>query len=83
MALADPEAKPEIYARNLTYIHYGLSKDAEAALIDISFGLPKGSRTILVGANGGAYPDSYVSCDLIARLQLGNLLCYRFSRENV
>lgn len=51
-AIVDPEAKPEIYAQNLTYIHYGLDKDAEAALIDISFALPKGSRTILVGANG-------------------------------
>ena len=51
--MTDTKEMPEIYAHNLTYIHYGLDKDAEAALVDISFSLPKGSRTILVGANGG------------------------------
>lgn len=54
MASTEIPGSPEIYAHNLTYLHYGLDKSAEAALIDISFSLPKGSRTILVGANGGS-----------------------------
>lgn len=45
----------EIYAKNLTYKH---NPNVEASLIDISFDLPKGSRTILVGANGGACVSS-------------------------
>lgn len=53
MTTTNDTTQPEVYARNLTYLHYGLDKNAEAALIDISFSLPKGSRTILVGANGG------------------------------
>lgn len=34
----------------LTYRH---NPTAEASLLDISIHLPKGSRTILIGANGG------------------------------
>ena len=54
-----------IKVENLTYVH--LSEDASSssslsgpALDNISFSLPRGSRTILVGANGGQ-PESYFS----------------------
>ncbi|KAI0320210.1 P-loop containing nucleoside triphosphate hydrolase protein [Amylostereum chailletii] len=40
----------EIEVQNLTYAHNGTSS---ASLKDVSLHLPKGSRTILVGANGG------------------------------
>ena len=42
----------EISAQNLTYKH---TPDVEPSLVDISFQLPKGSRTILIGANGGMF----------------------------
>ena len=42
----------EISAQNLTYKH---TPDVEPSLVDISFQLPKGSRTILIGANGGTF----------------------------
>lgn len=54
MAAAGPETtSPEIYVNNLTFQHNQLDKDATPSLIDINLALPKGSRTILVGANGG------------------------------
>ncbi len=40
----------EIYINNLTYTH---RKGASPSLSDVNIRLPKGSRTILVGANGG------------------------------
>ena len=44
----------EISVANLTYSHNRSAiTDVEPALLDISFTLPKGSRTLLVGANGG------------------------------
>lgn len=44
-------SKYEIFIENLTYTHPGA---LEPSLNDITLRLPKGSRTILVGANGGA-----------------------------
>lgn len=39
-----------ISVNGLTYTHNSLSPPS---LVDISLTLPKGSRTILIGANGG------------------------------
>ena len=47
----------EITVQNLTYHH---DPSAPASLSDIDIDLPKGSRTLLIGANGGvcfARPD--------------------------
>jgi CCR4-NOT complex subunit CAF16 len=42
--------RAEIFVRNLTYSH---SPSTPAVLKDINITLPKGSRTLLIGANGG------------------------------
>jgi ABC-type transport system involved in cytochrome bd biosynthesis fused ATPase/permease subunit len=39
-----------IQASNLSYRH---AQDTKASLSDLNFALPHGSRTILIGANGG------------------------------
>jgi len=43
-------ATPAIYAKNLSYAY---RSDASLSLIDVNLSLPKGSRTLIVGANGG------------------------------
>lgn len=45
----------EIYVNDLTFSHKPSDPRVEASLLNISLALPKGSRTILVGANGGKY----------------------------
>ena len=42
----------EILVQNLTYSH---DPSAPASLSDINISLPKGSRTLLIGANGGVH----------------------------
>ncbi|KAL4245820.1 P-loop containing nucleoside triphosphate hydrolase [Abortiporus biennis] len=42
----------EIYSKELTYRHRPHDEESEPSLKDITFGLPKGSRTLLIGANG-------------------------------
>ncbi len=41
-----------ISVNSLTYAHNSFS---EPSLVDVRLHLPKGSRTILIGANGGSY----------------------------
>ena len=43
----------EIYVDHLTFSHNPSDTRVEPSLVDISLSLPKGSRTILIGANGG------------------------------
>jgi ABC-type multidrug transport system fused ATPase/permease subunit len=43
---------PEIFVRNLTFSH---SPAAPPSLSDVNITLPKGSRTLLIGANGGVH----------------------------
>ena len=50
-----PASQYEISIDNLTYSH---APGAPSSLTDINIHLPKGSRTILVGANGGAGHNS-------------------------
>lgn len=50
----------EIYVNNLTFSHNPLNASLEPSLIDINLLLPKGSRTILVGANGGALAFTFL-----------------------
>jgi CCR4-NOT complex subunit CAF16 len=47
--MASDEAT-DISVLNLTYSH---TNSASPSLLDISLHLPRGSRTILIGANGG------------------------------
>lgn len=42
-----------IDVKALTYNHLSYSNNATPALVDLALGLPKGSRTLLIGANGG------------------------------
>jgi CCR4-NOT complex subunit CAF16 len=42
----------EVFVQNLTYSH---DRFAPPALSDINISLPKGSRTLLIGANGGGH----------------------------
>lgn len=41
----------EVAVNNLTYSH---TPDGPNSLADVSFSLPKGSRMIIIGANGGS-----------------------------
>jgi len=43
---------PEIIVQNLTYSH---ASSASPSLSNINITLPKGSRTLLIGANGGVH----------------------------
>ena len=43
----------EIFVQNLTFSHVPSNPSVEPSLVDISLALPKGSRTVLIGANGG------------------------------
>ena len=55
-----PEAmvgNTEILVQNLTYSH-DRDPSTPASLSDINISLPKGSRTLLIGANGGVHPPS-------------------------
>ncbi len=52
-AQAEDGPQHEIDVQNLTYSHTRTGPHVEPALVDISFTLPKGTRTIIVGANGG------------------------------
>lgn len=51
--MSSEKAASEIAIDNLTFQH---NSAFEPALKEINLFLPKGSRTILVGANGGARP---------------------------
>lgn len=46
-------SSPEIEVVKLTFSHNPSDTRVEPSLVDINISLPKGSRTILVGANGG------------------------------
>ena len=52
----------EIFVRNLTFTFVPLQPDVPPSLVDIALALPKGSRTILIGANGGACSGWLVGC---------------------
>lgn len=69
---------------NLTYRHNTDLPSDGPALSDVSLKLPRGSRTILIGANGG---ESHIQCILlyldIRLFQPENQLFYKFSQENV
>lgn len=43
----------EIFVRDLTFSFAPLDPAVPPSLVNISLALPKGSRTILIGANGG------------------------------
>jgi CCR4-NOT complex subunit CAF16 len=45
----------EIFVQNLTYFH---DPSGPPSLSDINISLPKGSRTLLIGANGGVHSTS-------------------------
>ena len=45
----------EIFVQNLTFSFAPLRPEVPPSLVDISLALPKGSRTILIGANGGRW----------------------------
>lgn len=42
-----------IDVKALTYNHLSNSNNVTPALVDLALSLPKGSRTLLIGANGG------------------------------
>lgn len=54
---------PEISVNKLTFSHAPANPQVEPSLIDISLALQKGSRTILVGANGGK-SNLWLQCSL-------------------
>lgn len=75
--MAASDAQYEVDIEHLTYNH---TPSVPPSLIDVSIKLPKGSRTILVGANGGElvlqlYQRSLLTPSLP---QLESLLCCRF-----
>lgn len=45
---------PAIDVEHLTFAH---KSDSAPVLIDLNLQLPRGSRTLLIGANGGQLPD--------------------------
>ena len=58
----------EIFIRNLTYFH---DPSRPPSLSDINISLPKGSRTLLIGANGGvhsAFPPHSDQCHCLSTL---------------
>lgn len=57
----------EISVDKLTYAH---AQETEPSLSDVNLHLPKGSRTILVGANGGAQSHSAGNVSLFSLSQL-------------
>lgn len=68
----------EIDVERLTYNH---THSAPPSLSNVFIKLPKGSRTILVGANGGELGFLLFkehTQRLTDPLQLANQLCYRF-----
>lgn len=75
--MAATEFQYEIDIERLTYNH---TPSAPPSLTDVSIKLPKGSRTILVGANGGEFTFLFCQRTLVTRgcPQLANLLCFRF-----
>ena len=52
---------PEIFVKNLTFSFAPSDPNVQPSLINVCLGLPKGSRTILVGANGGTSITPYAS----------------------
>ena len=53
--LASSLPMDEICVKNLTFSFAPLLPEVPPSLIDVSLALPKGSRTILIGANGGEF----------------------------
>jgi ABC-type uncharacterized transport system ATPase subunit len=59
-SLEENKSPAAIEAKSLTYKHVSHNDGIPPALVDLSLGLPKGSRTLLIGANGGKLKSEHV-----------------------
>jgi hypothetical protein len=72
-----------IEVKGLTYKHNSYSDKTPPALVDLSLSLPKGSRTLLIGANGGKPCRGWPRQKSLTPIQRENPLYFKSLQESV